>query len=64
MKTQVRIGACDDILEGCPGFIQWGLFECEYSTDGGNTWHVGFIESDAYNNYAIESLTDENGDPV
>ena len=41
----------------------WGVWECEYSLDGGNTWHEGCIQSDGHG-HATETLEDKNGNPV
>lgn len=41
---------------------QWWLWECLYEKDGVEL--TGFIEGDNYDNYALETLEDENGERI
>lgn len=60
MTPQIELVEQLDLIDDC----QWVEWLCDYSLDGGKTWHEGgTVQSDGHMT-AGETLTDDVGDPV
>lgn len=59
MKPKINLTEEVDLIDDC----NWGEWACEYSLDGGRTWHEGNVQSDG-EAIAYESLRDEAGNTV
>jgi len=56
MKPKIHLTELVDLIDDC----NWGDWACEYSLDGGATWHEGNVQSDGHCT-AEETLVDVAG---
>lgn len=55
MKPLIELGVPSEPIDGV-----WRWYSCEYSLDGGKTWHDGEVQSDGHA-MAEWTLTDDAG---